>query len=91
MLDEGQTRFAAAEQVAESFGLFACRRHMGGRCRLAVWALVVTAFAAGLVMPISAKAETRTAMPPPADRVSCAEMVAHKLIPCHSPQPSPRR
>ncbi|MEV6981009.1 hypothetical protein AB0M95_07070 [Sphaerisporangium sp. NPDC051017] len=91
MADEGQTRFAATEQAVEDFGPFACRRHMGARCRLAVWALVVAAFAAGFVMPISAKAEARTAMPAPAGWVSCAEALAHKLDSCHSPLVSPRR
>ncbi|GII62029.1 hypothetical protein Skr01_21140 [Sphaerisporangium krabiense] len=91
MVDEGQTRFAATEQVMQPLIPFVCRRHLGERCRLAVWALVVAAFAAGFVMPMSAKADDETAARPLAARsAACGGHDAHKLVTCPSPRPSPR-
>ncbi|WP_424535898.1 hypothetical protein ACOZ38_38635 [Sphaerisporangium viridialbum] len=92
MVDEGLTRLAAsARRAAEPFGQFPCRRHMGHRCRLVVWALVLGAFVTGCVTPMAAKADAPAAAASWRTSSICADAAPNKLVPCLSPQHSPRR
>ncbi len=94
MVDEGLTQVAAtALRTGRPSDRYQCRRRKGQGCRLVVWGLVLGAFAAGCVMPMSAKADGTAALAAPVAYHSpqCATTVANKLNACLSPQHSPRR
>ncbi|WP_203983175.1 hypothetical protein [Sphaerisporangium rufum] len=89
-MDEALKELAgSAGRAVESLGRHRCRRHTAYQCRLGVWTVVLGAFVAGIVTPISVQAETRAA--PDQSVASCEAVAVNKLGPCLSPKHSPRR